>query len=220
MYVDGCEDIIKLTYDEAKNVKGTGLYIVKANNLLGLFDTHAGKLVVPTKFTGMTYQGPSLTFHDLGKLSSYALIYLKDSHKTIEFKDGLFSTRVAGSVKLFISNGRDIRILAVRRNNGTVALDTHYLDMRLPNRADSGQIACSIKTTAEKIHIILNNGYVHTIESYFKEKFKEVYILEEEGYLAISKDLVGEKLDSFGLNIGRINKVVDRSKLGLLRRII
>lgn len=116
------------------------------------------------------------------------------------------------------------KVIILKRNNSAVAYNDKFHRIIYPNTKNT-QVGCVLETEKE-ILVFMLNGHLHTLESYLKETYKEVYYgdyLVAGKYIALDRSLYVEVLDYTGLpvnNSGIRKKVNDIYALRKLKRYV
>lgn len=213
-------DVLQLSYENVQKVRNVNMAIIQSGQLYGLYDLEKQVVILPVTYKRFRFHGPVITF-STSYIENNATLYCKYSNKIIEVPDGIAFTRVIGASKVFGSNQR--RLIAVRRNNGSIALDIkykniHFADEKVPNKS-----AVHILDEINKVHVLMQNGHVNTLNKYLSEAYKEVYIMDTDdsiNLIGIDNSLCGYQLGSDGSTLKFLGKVRNLDTIRRLERYI
>lgn len=221
-------NILRLSYDNVHLLKNTDMAIVglynKDKNITtyGLYDIANSRVVLPLDYSEYKHLGCVVQFNVEKKAKSNSIIYGVYNNKITDVVGGIYSTRVSGALKILITNNQ--KVIIVKRNNSEVAYNDKFHRIIYPNNTFT-KVGCVLETEKE-ILVFMLNGHLHTLESYLKETYKEVYYgdhLVAGKYIALDRSLYVEVLDYTGLpvnNSGIKKKINDISALRKLRRYV
>ena len=203
-------EMLNMIYDSIFVIKNTDLVVVEANHRYGLYDTTKNQLELPIEFKRFEIQGPSVTFTRDNNFRTSAVMYLKRIHQRVDVNCGIFSTRVIGDYKIFMTNQRYIYV--VHRITGRIDAQGYCGDIHLTNNCRTANgLGATIEMEAMQGKeawslVVPLKGRILTLQDYLDKTYIKLNKTGNFAYPYIGYISYGEayKLNSYGQAVEQV----------------